>query len=230
MTNPIQRTHNLGQVVWLDYIRRGMFESGEFQQYIDLGISGVTSNPTIFEKAIVGSTDYDAALSSGSWAGKDIETIYETIAIEDIQTAADLLRPLYDKTDGQHGYVSFEVSPLLAYNTEGTINQARRLFRALNRPNVMVKVPATKEGIGAIQQLISEGINVNVTLLFSLEMYRQVREAYLSGLEKLATGGNHISRVASVASFFLSRVDSTADGLLEKQIKRGKKKTSKLIG
>jgi transaldolase/glucose-6-phosphate isomerase len=228
--NPVQEAHRLGQAVWLDYIRRGLFTSGEFQQFIESGISGVTSNPTIFEKAIVGSTDYDEALLALARADNGVGEIYEALAIEDIRAAVDLLRPIYDSTDGLHGYVSLEVSPLLAYNTEATIGEAKRLFAALARPNVMIKVPATNEGIPAIRQLIGEGININVTLIFSLNSYKQVREAYIAGLEDLGRTRDDISKVASVASFFLSRVDTVVDTLLEERIRRGEESLKSLLG
>jgi transaldolase/glucose-6-phosphate isomerase len=230
MSNVIQETLNLGQAVWLDYIRRGLLTSGEFQQFVEQGISGVTSNPTIFEKAMVGSTDYDEALLALAKAGKNAIEIYEALAIEDIRAAADLLRPVYDRTSGKHGYASLEVSPMLAYNTDGTIEEARRLYAALNRPNVMVKVPATLEGIPAIRQLISEGININVTLIFSLDRHIRVMEAYIAGLEELLRAGSEVSRVASVASFFLSRVDTAVDALLEERIRQGAKGLKTLLG
>ena len=201
----------LGQSIWLDYIRRTFLESGEFQDLIDAGVSGVTSNPAIFTAAIAGSADYDTALEALANEGKSTVEIYERLAIEDIQEAADMLRPVYDRSDGRDGYVSLEVSPELAHDTEGTVAEARRLHAALDRPNVMIKVPATPAGITAIESLISEGININVTLMFSLAHYEAVVEAYLLGLEKLAAGGGDLSRVASVASFFLSRIDSAVD-------------------
>lgn len=206
---------NLGQSIWLDYIRRAFIDSGELQQLIDRGIRGVTSNPTIFEKAIAGSADYDHAMKELVAAGKSDQEIYETLVIEDIGRAADLFRPVYDATDGYDGYVSLEVNPTLAHDTDGTIEEGRRLFATLHRPNVMIKVPATPQGIPAISQLISEGVNVNVTLMFSLDHYHQVAEAYLSGLERLAASGGDLKKVASVASFFISRVDTAVDRALE---------------
>lgn len=201
----------LGQSVWYDNIRRAIIESGELQQLLDDGVLGITSNPSIFEKAIAGSADYDAAIQELVAQGKSTEAIYETLALEDIDRAADMLRPIYDATDGVDGYVSLEVSPTLAHDTEGTIADARRFFAALNRPNIMIKVPATPAGMPAIRQLISEGINVNVTLIFSLDSYEDVMAAYIAGLE--ANNGD-LARVASVASFFVSRVDSAVDELL----------------
>ena len=210
---------NLGQAIWFDYIRRSFITSGDLQTLIDEGLRGVTSNPSIFEKAIAGSTDYDDALHRLVEEGKTEEDIYEALALDDIQRAADLLRPVYDATDGADGYVSLEVSPNLAYDTEGTIAEARRLFAVLDRPNVMIKVPATADGVPAIETLIGDGINVNVTLIFSLAHYEAVAEAYIAGLEKLAASGGDLSKVASVASFFVSRVDAAVDRQLDELIR-----------
>ena len=204
----------LGQAVWFDYIRRAFMASGEFQALIDAGLRGVTSNPSIFEKAIAGSTDYDEKLVELAAEGRSAEEIYEALALEDIRQAADLLVPVYDETRGLDGYVSLEVSPTLAHDTQGTIEDARRLFTALKRPNVMIKVPATPEGIPAIETLIGEGININATLMFSLDHYDAVAGAYIAGLEKLAARQSDVSRVASVASFFVSRVDTAVDQAL----------------
>ncbi|MBN2469936.1 MAG: transaldolase [Anaerolineae bacterium] len=205
----------LGQSIWYDNIRRGILDSGEFQALLDDGILGVTSNPSIFEAAIAKSSDYDSALNDLIESGADVNEIYEALALEDIGRAADMLRPVYDRTGGLDGYVSFEVSPLLANETEQTIVEARRLFKALDRPNIMIKVPATPAGYPAIETLIGEGININVTLIFSMSQYESVTAAYLAGLEKLAAAGGDLSKVASVASFFVSRVDSKIDALLE---------------
>ncbi|MGB5933608.1 MAG: transaldolase family protein, partial [Anaerolineae bacterium] len=212
------RLHELskiGQAIWLDYIRRSFITSGQLQAWIETGVTGVTSNPTIFEKAIAGSTDYDEALHRLVDAGKKAVEIYEALAFEDIQRAADLLRPVYQSTGGRDGYVSLEASPHLAHDTARTITEARRLFAALERPNVMIKVPATPAGIPAIETLIGEGININVTLIFSRAQYQAAARAYIAGLEKLAASGGDISRVASVASFFVSRVDTAVDRALE---------------
>jgi transaldolase/glucose-6-phosphate isomerase len=212
---------DLGQAIWLDYIRRSFITSGDLQALVDDGLRGVTSNPTIFEKAIAGSTDYDDALQrlvnegTDSKHPKTVEEIYEALTLDDIQRAADALRPVYDRTAGADGYVSLEVSPTLAHDTEGTVDEARRLFAALDRPNVMIKVPATPAGVPAIETLIGEGINVNVTLIFSVAQYEDVAEAYIAGLEKLAGAGGDVSRIASVASFFVSRVDVAIDRALE---------------
>jgi transaldolase / glucose-6-phosphate isomerase len=215
----MQKLHTLaqtGQAIWFDYIRRSLITSGEMQSLIDQGVRGVTSNPTIFEKAIAGSSDYDEDIKTLVKKGTSIEGIYENLALWDIAHTADLFMPVYEDTKGLDGYVSIEVSPTLAYNTEGTVIEARKLFSSLSRPNIMIKVPATKQGITAVETLISEGINVNVTLLFSVESYRSAALAYLSGLEKLLKAGRDISRVASVASFFVSRVDTLLDPELEK--------------
>ena len=205
----------LGQSVWYDNISRALLDSGEMQALIDDGVVGVTSNPSIFEKAIAKSSDYDAAIRQLTQAGKSTNDIYEALALEDIGEAADLLKPVYDKTDGVDGYISLEVSPTLARDTEGTILEARRLFDALSRPNIMIKVPATPEGIPAIETLTADGININVTLIFSLSSYEDVMEAYISGLEKRLAAGQPINNISSVASFFVSRVDTAVDEALE---------------
>ncbi len=206
----------LGQAIWFDYIRRSFLTSGELQKYVDLGVRGVTSNPSIFEKAIAGSSDYDSDLKPLVEAGKTVEEIYESLAMADIRYAADTLRPLYDLTGGADGYVSLEVSPTLAHDTQGTIADARRLFAALNRPNICIKVPATPAGLPAIETLISDGININVTLIFSIAQYEAVARAYIAGLEKLAARGGDLKRVISVASLFVSRIDVAVDSELEK--------------
>ena len=201
----------LGQSIWYDNIRRALIDSGELQALLDAGVRGVTSNPSIFEKAIAGSADYDEAIQALVKEDKSVGEIYENLTLEDIQRTADLLRPIYDRSQGVDGYASLEVSPRLAHDTEGTVSEALRLFAALDRPNVMIKVPATPAGIPAIVALIGEGINVNVTLIFSLSTYEAVAEAYLSGLEELIGRGGNLSRTASVASFFISRIDSAVD-------------------
>ena len=221
MSNPVQDVQRLGQSIWYDNIRRGLLDSGELKRLIEMGVTGLTSNPTIFEKAIAGSTDYDEALTELARSDKSVDESYEALVIEDIRNTADLLRPIYDRTNGVDGYASLEVSPKLAHDTAGTTAEARRLFGALDKPNVMIKVPATAEGIPAVRQLISEGININVTLIFSLEAYRQVMEAYIAGLEEYIAGGGDPSRIASVASFFVSRVDTAVDTLLEERMRQG---------
>ena len=212
----------LGQSVWFDFIRRSLITSGELKGLIDKGVRGITSNPAIFETAIAGSNDYDEDIQNLARDGKSVDEIYETLAYEDIGMAADLLRQTYDTSGGIDGYVSLEVNPHLANETEKTVQEAIRLYETLSRPNVMIKVPATAAGIPAITELIGSGVNVNVTLIFGLENYKAVAEAYISGLEKLATTGptaaaaHPIDAVASVASFFVSRVDSAIDKELEK--------------
>jgi transaldolase len=205
----------LGQAIWFDYISRSLIASGELQKLVDQGLRGVTSNPSIFEKAIAGSDDYDEDLNRLVRDGKSVAEIYENLAMSDIRSAADVLRPVYEKSGGADGYVSLEVNPALAHDSGATIAEARRLFASLERPNVLIKVPATPAGIPAIESLIAEGINVNVTLIFSLEQYEAVATAYIAGLEKLALAGGDVGRVASVASFFISRVDTAVDKALE---------------
>ena len=205
----------LGQAIWFDYIQRSIISSGDLQELVDQGVRGVTSNPSIFEKAIAGSSDYDQDIVPLVKAGKSVVEIYETLAMEDIRNAADVLRPLYDKTAGFDGYVSLEVNPTLAHNTQDTIVDARRLFAALDRPNIFIKVPATPAGIPAIETLIGEGININVTLIFSLAQYEAVMDAYLAGLEKLAKQNGDLNQVSSVASLFISRVDVAVDKQLD---------------
>jgi transaldolase/glucose-6-phosphate isomerase len=220
--NPLRALREQGQSPWLDYIRRGLLTSGELQRLIDEdGLMGITSNPAIFEKAITGSQDYTAAIAALEIEHLEAMALYERLVSEDIRQAADMLRPVYEETQGRDGYVSLEVSPYLARDTEGTIAEARRLWQVIQRPNLMIKVPATPEGIPAIQKLISEGININVTLLFAQEVYRQVAEAYLAGLEALAAAGGDLRRVASVASFFVSRIDSLVDAKLEAKLRAG---------
>ncbi|HVO71278.1 MAG TPA: bifunctional transaldolase/phosoglucose isomerase [Aggregatilineaceae bacterium] len=211
----LQQLARLGQAIWLDYIRRSFITSGEFQKLVDLGVRGVTSNPSIFEKAIVGSADYDADLRALVDSGESTEEFYEALTLGDIRLAASILRPLYDETKGADGFVSLEVNPNLAHDTRRTISEAHRLYATLGRPNVMIKVPATPEGVPAIEALIADGINVNVTLIFSVEQYEAVAEAFIRGLEKRVAAGGDVSRVASVASFFVSRVDAAVDQALE---------------
>jgi transaldolase/glucose-6-phosphate isomerase len=218
MGSSLEDLQSLGQSVWLDYISRSLIADGELQQLVyDDGVRGVTSNPAICEKAIAGSTAYGDILSDPHSRKLDAKGLYETIAVRDIQEAADILLPIYDRTSRRDGYVSLEVSPKLARDARGTIEEARRLWKTVARPNLMVKVPATPEGIVAIRQLISEAINVNVTLLFSQETYAQVVEAYLAGLEDRAASGANIEGIASVASFFISRIDSVVDARVREQ-------------
>ena len=201
----------IGQAIWLDFIRRSFLDSGELGKLVGKGLRGVTSNPSIFQKAITASTDYDAAVERLVGEGSSVNDIYEALAIQDIRRACDIMQPVYGSTDGLDGYVSLEVNPKLAYDTEGTVMEARRLSSLVDRPNVMIKVPATPEGIPAIETLTGEGININVTLIFSLQQYEDSAMAYIHGLEKLAAANVDFSRVASVASFFVSRVDGKID-------------------
>ncbi len=220
MTNPLRELKALGQSIWLDDIDRGQLRSGLFQRLIDEdGLSGATGNPTIFEHSITHDTTYDEQMQQLITQGKSAREIYEALAITDVKTVADLLRPTYDRTNGQDGFVSIEVSPYLAQDTEGTLSEVRRFWEAIDRTNLMVKIPSTPAGIPAIRQSIAEGININITLIFSIENYRQVAEAYLSALEERSAKGQDIGRIASVASFFVSRVDVLVDNLLEEKMK-----------
>jgi transaldolase/glucose-6-phosphate isomerase len=218
-TNPLRQLGAQKQAVWLDYLRRDLFD-GELKVLIDRdGLTGMTSNPSIFEKAIA-SGKYDDIIVAAVAANKSISDVdlYETLAIADIQKAADQLRVVYDKTGGKDGFVSLEVSPRLANDTNGTIEEARRLWKAVGRQNLMIKVPGTKAGIPAIQQLTAEGLNINITLLFSQDSYKATIEAYIAGLEARAAKGQPIDKIASVASFFVSRIDSMVDDAIEKKI------------
>ena len=219
--NPLKQLLKFGQSVWLDYIRRDLIETGELKRLIEEdGLRGMTSNPSIFEKAIADSKYYSEGLKAlQSRSDLDANGRYEILAIRDIQDAADVLRPVYQATKRRDGYVSLEVSPYLARDTQATLNEARRLWKAVGRENLMVKVPGTAEGIPAFRQLISEGININVTLLFAQEVYVEVAEAYIAGLEQLSAGGGDVSKMASVASFFISRIDSAVDAQLNARLK-----------
>jgi transaldolase len=222
--NPLLQLETLGQSLWLDYISRDLISSGKLKRLIEEdGLRGMTSNPAIFEKAIVDSKDYDAEIKAQAAAGKQPFAIYDTLSQKDVQSAADEFAALYTRTDGGDGYVSLEVNPHLARDTQGTVAEARRLWAELKRPNVLIKVPATKEGLPAIRQLISEGISVNVTLIFGLPRYREVAEAYIAGLEALAAQGRPLKHVSSVASFFVSRIDALVDPLLDQAAARGPK-------
>ena len=215
--NPLEELGRLGQSVWYDNMYRALIATGELERLVDLGITGLTSNPTIFQKALSSGDDYDDSLVKNASRGLTPERLFEALAVEDIQAAADVLRPVYERTGGADGFASLEVSPRLARDTDATVEAVLRLFDALDRPNVMIKVPATPEGVPAIRELIGRGVNVNVTLIFSLDMYSRVREAYVAGLEDLAESGGDLSAVASVASFFVSRVDTVVDGLIEQR-------------
>ena len=220
-TNPLQALLGYGQSMWLDYIRRDLITSGTLKKMIDEdGLRGMTSNPAIFEKAIADSSLYDDILKSlASRSDLDTTARYEQIAIRDIQDAADVLRPVYDSSKFRDGYVSLEVSPLLALKTQETIAEARRLWKAVNRENVMIKIPGTAEGLPAIRQGISEGININVTLLFAQEVYEKVAEAHIAGLEDLAKRGGNLKKIGGVASFFISRIDSLVDSMINDKLK-----------
>jgi len=220
-TNPLKALLGYGQSMWLDYIRRDLITGGSLKTMIeDDGLRGMTSNPSIFEKAIGDSSLYDDILKMLA-ARSDLDTTarYEQIAIRDIQGAADLLRPVYESSKFRDGYVSLEVSPLLAHKTQETIDEARRLWKAVNRENVMIKIPGTPEGLPAIRQAIGEGINVNVTLLFAQEVYEKVAEAHIAGLEDLAKRGGNLKKIGGVASFFISRIDSLVDSMLNEKLK-----------
>jgi len=223
--NNLQQIHDLGQSIWLDSFDRKLMDSGELQKLIDEdSLCGITSNPSIFEKAISSSADYDDDVKKLASEGKNNEEIFFGFAASDIQRATDILKPVYDKAHGTDGFVSLEVSPHLANDTEGTIKQARELWKTVGRENVMIKIPGTKEGLAAIRQCISEGINVNITLLFGLPRYKEVTEAYISGLEDRLKNNQPIDHIASVASFFLSRIDVLLDPILKE------KKLDNLVG
>lgn len=220
--NPLKELNNFGQSVWLDYIRRDFVTGGGLAKLIlEDGVTGLTSNPAIFEKAIGGGNEYAPAIRELKRQGCDAMALYEALAIEDIRGAADLLQPVFKAGGGRDGYVSLEVSPYLARDTAATVSEAHRLWHAVARPNLMIKVPATAEGLPAIEALIAEDINVNVTLLFARQMYEQVAEHYIAGLERRAAAGGELGHIASVASFFVSRIDSAADPLLPEPL-RGK--------
>ena len=212
--NPLLDLKQAGQSVWLDFITRQFIAEGKLRQLIDRdGLRGVTSNPSIFQKAISGGSEYDQRINELIKQEKSTEEIFEDLAIADIQQACDQFRPVYDAAQGHDGLVSLEVNPHLSRDTKATLEEARRLFKRLDRPNAMIKIPGTQEGLSAIEQAIGDGININVTLIFSLERYQEVINAWLAGLERLAKSGKPLDRVASVASFFVSRVDALVDGL-----------------
>ncbi len=220
-TNPLKTLLEFGQSMWLDYIRRDLLTSGKLKAMIeDDGLRGMTSNPSIFEKAIGDSSLYDDKLKElASRPDLDATARYEQIAIRDIQDAADILKSVYESSKYHDGYVSLEVSPILALEEQKTLDEARRLWKAVNRQNVMIKVPGTPQGISAIRQLIGEGININVTLLFAQEVYEQVAQAYVAGVEELAKRGGDVKRMAGVASFFISRIDTLVDSLIDEKLK-----------
>ncbi|WP_421655035.1 transaldolase [Leptothermofonsia sp. ETS-13] len=218
--NPLQEIQALGQSIWMDNLTRDLIQSGELKRMIETrGLRGITSNPAIFEKAIAGNKIYDADIEAGIKAGKPLLEIYESLIFDDIRNACDIFASVYEESDGLDGYVSIEVPPNIARDTESTIREARRYYREIGRPNVMIKIPGTPEGLPAVEQAISEGINVNITLLFSVQSYVEAAWAYIRGLEKRVANGESINKIASVASFFLSRIDSMVDDILEAKIK-----------
>jgi len=219
MANPLLDLRNLGQSVWYDNLNRVLINNGALKRMVEQdGVSGGTSNPSIFEKAISGSSDYDDHLRELSGQGKELPGIYDGLTVTDVQLSADVFRPVYDSTEARDGYASLEVSPELAYDTQTSIDEARRLFRALGRPNAMIKIPGTQAGLPAIEQCLSEGLNINITLLFGVENYEQVAWAYIAALEKRLAANQPIDRIASVASFFVSRVDTLVDKKLDEKI------------
>jgi len=230
MPNQLQQLSSAGQSIWLDNIKRSMFASGELHKLIEDGLRGMTSNPTIFEKAIDSGSDYDAQLKSLIGKESEPQRLFELLAIQDIRAALDEFRPLYDKTNGGDGFVSLEVSPLLAHDTADTIEAAKRLWTEVDRPNVMIKIPGTLEGGPAITEAIAAGINVNVTLLFSIASYEMAAHAYIAGLEKRLAAGGKIDRIASVASFFLSRIDTKVDQEIGAKIGAGRTSLEHLLG
>jgi transaldolase len=228
MTNPLAQLQDHGQSVWYDNIDRTQLASGQFKKMLDEdGIFGVTANPTIFEKSISAGHAYDEQITQLIKENKSTNEIYESVVISDIHAVADLLRPIYDRTQGKDGYVSLEVSPELANNTAGTIAEAKRFWAMVERPNLMIKIPATPAGIPAIYETLRSGINVNVTLIFSIEAYRNVADAYIRALEDLKSRGEDIKKIASVASFFVSRVDTLVDAVLENKIKASSSESEK---
>lgn len=217
MSEKLKALHALGQSMWYDNIARDLLQSGAIKQLVEAGVMGLTSNPAIFQKAITSGTAYDAEIADLVHRTLDPKSMYETLAVHDIQAAADILKPVYEQTKGVDGYVSLEVSPLLANDTQGTADEAARLWQWVKRPNLMIKVPATEAGLPAVTTSIAQGINVNVTLIFGLDMYAKVMEAYIAGLEQRAANGLPLNNIASVASFFVSRVDTLVDKLLGEQ-------------
>ncbi len=215
--NPLIELAAYGQSIWLDQMRRSLLTSGELKRLVEQdGLRGVTSNPTIFEKAIGGSADYESEIRELAAQQATVDEIYQKLVIDDIVAGCDVLRPVYEQAAGRDGFVSLEVSPLLAHDTAATIAEAKALYARIARPNVLIKVPATPEGIPAIEELIAAGISINVTLIFAVKVYEQVAQAYVRGLERRVAGGGAIDRIASVASFFVSRIDSAVDRELEK--------------
>jgi transaldolase len=217
----IDELASAGQSIWLDSISRSMLSTGRLQELIGKGLRGLTSNPTIFDKAISGGNDYDDHIAELHGLGKSTFEVYDELTVQDIQDAADLFRPVHEKTGGQDGYVSLEINPKLAFQTDETIEEGRRLHQRVNRPNVMFKVPSTNEGFGAIEELLSSGINVNITLIFSLEQYEKTAQAYLRGLKRFLRNNGDISTLASVASVFVSRIDTAVDRQIDEKVSAG---------
>jgi transaldolase len=221
-TNHILEIEQLGQSIWMDNLTRDLIQSGELKKLIETrGLKGITSNPAIFEKAIAGNKIYDADIEKGIRAGLPTYKIYESLVFDDIRNACDIFRPIYESSNGLDGYISIEVPPTIAHDTQATIEEARRYYQEIGRENVMIKIPGTEAGLPAVEQVIADGINVNVTLLFSVESYVNCFWAYIKGLEKRAAEGKDISKIASVASFFLSRIDSNIDGRIDSKLKAG---------
>ncbi len=221
-TNHLLEIKDHGQSIWMDNLTRDLIQSGDLKNMIETkGLRGITSNPSIFEKAIVGNKIYDADIEAGIKAGKSLQEIYESLIFEDIRNACDIFRPIYDESGGLDGYISIEVPPTIAHDAQSTIDEARRYYREIGKENVMIKIPGTPEGLIAVEEVISDGINVNVTLLFSVSSYVNTAWAYVRGLEKRAAKGESIDKIASVASFFLSRIDSKIDDQIEAQLKAG---------
>lgn len=225
--NTVLQLEEFGQSVWLDYISRSIIETGKLKSMIDMGLRGMTSNPSIFNKAVSGAQEYDREIEKAYKSGKTILEIYDDLTVRDIRDAADIFKDVYEKTNGLDGYVSLEINPKLAYNTRKTIEEGERLYEKVNRPNVMFKVPSTDEGFPAVEELISECINVNITLIFSLQQYEETTKAYFRGLEGLLQKGGELSKVHSVASVFVSRKDTSVDNLIEERLSKEKDKTSK---
>lgn len=223
----IEELGDFGQSIWLDSISRSMIETGKLQEMINKGLRGMTSNPTIFDKAIGSGSDYDEKIKELQKLGKSTFEIYDNLTVKDIQDAADLFKPVYDRTNGFDGYISLEINPKLAFDTEETIKEGERLYEKVNRPNVMFKVPSTEAGFGAVEELLSEGINVNVTLIFSLEQYVKTANAYLKGMKRLLEKQGDLSTISSVASVFVSRIDTATDKIIDERISKGQEKEIK---
>ena len=222
----LKATHDLGQSVWLDFISRELMDSGQLSRLMADGLWGMTSNPTIFQQAIAESSAYDPDIEKGLDREQNAAQIFEHIAVADVARAADIIRPIYEQSQGADGYVSIEVSPPTAYDTQATIDEARRLWKSVNRPNVMVKIPGTDAGLPAIRSMLAEGLNINITLLFSLDQYRQVVEMHLQAMEERSKAGKPLERIASVASFFVSRVDNVVDKQLTEKGDRARPSVS----